>query len=160
MTITELVANFRAGLLGLLPAVERVKMPWRPSDAYDEWDELTQAVYEALVVWPLRWTLPEDKHRLFSMPRYNLLLPTYASLSLVEVLTPKASGAIQVFHAFGTTDAPFDTVEWLPVGPTGLPLSSALESIPLDRARFALRMHTNGPSAQVVEDLALHSWRA
>ncbi len=160
MTVTELVVNFRTGLLGLLPAVERVEMPWRPSDAYDEWDDLAQAVYEALVVWPLRWTLPEDQHRLFRMPRYNLLLATYAGLSLIEVVTPNSSGAIQVFHALGTGDAPFDTVVWRPVGPTGSPLSDALESIPLDGTRFALRVYANGSSTKVVEDFALPSRRS
>jgi hypothetical protein len=160
MTVTDLVVNFRSGLLGLLPAVERVEMPWRPSDAYDEWDDLAQAVYEALVVWPLRWTLPEDMHESFSMPRYNLLLATYAGLSLVEVMTPKSRGAIQVFHALGTTDVPFDTVEWRPVGPTGSPLSDALESMPLDGARFAMRVCANSSSAQVVEEIAVPSRRS
>lgn len=58
MTVTELITNFRAGLLGLLPSIECVGIPWKRPEAYDEWDNLATAVYQALIVEPLRSSLP------------------------------------------------------------------------------------------------------
>jgi|GEM_PF-2265110 len=154
MTVTELIRNFREGLLGLLPVVERVRMPWRPLDAYDEWDELAQAVYEALVVWPLRWTLAESEHEHFEMPEYNLLIPTYTGKSLIEVIPAQPDGSIRVFHALGTSKAPFDVVEWRDVGPTGAPASDVLGTTSLEEARFVLRYAGNGFPGRRVEEVA------
>jgi hypothetical protein len=53
MTVTELVCNFRAALLGVLPAVEKVRISWRDAELSDDWDNIAFALFEALVVEPL-----------------------------------------------------------------------------------------------------------
>lgn len=139
MTVTELVENFRSALLCLLPSVERVGLAWKRPDAYDDWDNLSEAVYQALIVEPLRSSLPATERERFSLPRYDLLLPSYAGKSIIEVLPPRSDGTIRVFHALGTATAPFDVVEWRPVGVTGTPKSDELETTPFEGARFELR---------------------
>lgn len=157
MTITDLVMNFRAGLLGLVPCFERVGIPWRRPEAYDEWDNCAAAVYQALIVEPVRSTLPEAEREGFNLPGYDMLLPTYAGVSVIEVLPARPDATMKVFHALGTASSPFDVVELRSVRRDGLPQSDLLETTPLEGVRFAIRMHASGASAHIVEDVAVPS---
>ena len=159
MTITDLVMNFRAGLLGLVPCFERVGIPWRRPEAYDEWDNCAAAIFRALIVEPFRYTLPGAEREGFSLPDYDMLLPTYAGVSVIEVLPAHPDATMKVFHALGTASSPFDVVELRSVCRDGLPQSDVLETTPLAGTRFAIRMCANGPSAHIVEDVAVPSRR-
>ena len=138
MTVDELIANFRQALRALVPSVERAGIPWRRPDAYDEWDSLAAATYDALVAKPLRWSLPEPGQATFRLPKYDLLLESYAGLSVIEV-GPPGGERLRVFHALGTKDEPFDLVEWRSVSIDGSPLSKTLETSPLAQTHFVLR---------------------
>ena len=140
MTVTELVMNFRDGLLGLVPCFERARIPWKRPEAYDEWDNCAAAVFQALVVDPLRSALPETERESFRLPQYDMLLPTYAGLHIIEVMPTRPHHTIRVFHALGTASFPFDVIEVRPVCQDGLPQSDALETIPLEDARLAIRV--------------------
>jgi hypothetical protein len=157
MTITELVMNFRAGLLGLVPCFERVEVPWSRPGAYDEWDECAAAVYQALIVEPVRSALPEAERGRFSLPDYDVLLPTYLGVSVIGILPPNLDATIGVFHALGTASSPLDVVELRKVRRDGTPQSDVLETTPLEGARFAIWMHTGGTSGRIVEDVAMPS---
>jgi hypothetical protein len=139
MIITELVMNFRNGLLGLVPRFERVGIPWKQPEAYDEWDDCATAIFRALVVEPLRFALPEAEWDGFRLPAYDMLLPTYAGLRVIEVLPAQTDHSIRVFHRLGTVSRPFDVVEVRTINQNGLPQSNALETVPLEDARFAIR---------------------
>src|SRR5215470_5082227 len=132
MTVTALIANFRGALLGLLPSVECVGIPWRRPDAYDDWDDMVAAIYNGLVVEPIRLGLPEIDPEAFKFADYDMLLPSYAGVSLIEVLPPTPAGTLRVFHALGTTREPFDRVEWRSVSPEGIPQSEILGMSPID----------------------------
>jgi hypothetical protein len=155
--ITDLMYNFRAGLLGLLPSVERVGIPWQRPDAYDEWDNLAAAVYHTLIVEPLRSSLPEGEQQHFRLPEYDMLLSSYTGRSVIEILSPGSKSAIRVFHALGTAEAPFDVVEWRTVLLDGTPQSDSLESGPLEGTRFAIRMYTDGCLASHIEWITIPS---
>ena len=60
MTVTSVLLNFRDSLRVLLPMVERVDIPWRRGDAYDEWDAITSVLFNKLVQEVLRWHLPDN----------------------------------------------------------------------------------------------------
>lgn len=141
MTITAVLLNFRAALLGLLPMVERVCIPWEPADAYDEWDAITSVLFRKLVQEVLRWHLLEDKQADFQLPEYDLLLPTYAGLSTLEVTHPSLQPGRWLFHAFGTDNDPFDVVEVRSLSADGSPTTDALRACPVDGAVFSLRSH-------------------
>jgi hypothetical protein len=157
MTITDLVMNFRAGLLGLVPCFEGVGISWKRPEAYDEWDRCAAAVFQALIVEPLRSSRPAAEQESFRLPDYDMLLSTYAGLSIIEVVPANPDAPMKVFHALGTAASPFDVVELRSVCRDGLPQSDVLETTPLEGARFALRMYANSLSAQMVENVAVPS---
>lgn len=150
MTVTSVVLNFRAALLALVPMVERVGIPWKRPDAYDEWDAIASVLFEKLVVEMLRWSLPEYDQEDFQLPAYDLLLPTYANMGTLEVAHPSLRPGRWLFHAFGTDGEPFDLVEVRSVSVDGAPLSEELKVCPIDGAVFRLRIHSDqGPIEEV-----------
>jgi hypothetical protein len=153
MTITDLVTNFRTALQGLVPCFERAEIPWNRPESYDEWDNCASAIFQALIVEPLRSARPEGEREGFRLPGYDMLQPTYTGLSVIEIRPASSDGAMKVFHALGTSSTPFDIVEFRSVSPDGLPLSEKLLTIPLGSARFVTRIWANGVLADTVEEV-------
>lgn len=142
MTAASVIGNFRDALLGVLPAVQAADIPWRRPDAYDDWDNIATALYDALVIESLRWEFPEGFLDEFKIPAYDMLLEDYGSYSWIEVLEHRGP-SVCVFHALSTDQEPFDQVEYRLVSPNGIPLSSELNTVSLDRAKFNLRLSEN-----------------
>jgi hypothetical protein len=153
MKVTALIGNFRAGLIGLLPSVERVGIPWQRPDAYDDWDDMVTAIYNGLVVEPIRWGLPEIDPEAYRLADYDLLLPSYACVSVIEVFPPDSGGTLRVFHALGTTREPFDTVEWRSVSPEGIPQSETLGTSPVDGIELRLRLVGPGGAISLLDEI-------
>jgi hypothetical protein len=139
MTVTETLLNFRRALLGVIAPVERVNIPWRRPDAYDEWDTIASALFGVLVVQILRWSLPATAQAQFRLPAYDLLLESYAACSVLEVEHPSLDGA-HIFHAFGTRVNPFDVVEVRRISEANTPERSKLVQCDLEHAEFFLRL--------------------
>jgi len=155
LTVTDLILNFRNSLLGLQPCFERVGIPWQRPDAYDEWDAVASAAYEALVVVPLRASLPDAYQEQFALPAYDMLLPSYAGLSVIALQSPRPAGALWIFHALGTSRAPFDTVECRTISSTAVPISPNLKSLPLESTRFALCLCDDGVLGRTVDEVSI-----
>lgn len=155
MKITALISNFRAGLIGLLPSIVRVGIPWKRPDAYDDWDELTSSLYKLLVVDVVRWAVPMAEQEGFRLPDYDLLLPTYDGLSLIEVLPSAPAGTLRIFHALGTIREPFDIVEWRSISLGGIPQSEALGTSPADEVELRLRLVGPGGTISLLDEIDL-----
>ena len=143
MKVTSVLLNYRAALHALVPMVDRVGIPWKRPDAYDEWDTIASVVFENLVVKVLRWSLPESDHWQIKLPAYDLLLPTYADMSTIEVVHPSLRPGRWLFHAFDTESEPFDLVEVRPLAVDGSLLSEELNQCSINGAVFNFRIYSN-----------------
>lgn len=54
-TITELLGTLRQALTVLVPVAEKIRMPWRDGEAYDDWDAIAECLYDNLVVHSIAW---------------------------------------------------------------------------------------------------------
>lgn len=133
------ILNFRRALLGVLPSVEAAEIPWRRPDSYDEWDQVATALYDSLVISVLRWEFPEPVWDELNVPPYDMLLHDYGHYSMIEVL-PTDGTMCRVFHALGTENEPFDTVEFRVVAADGRPISPGIETLPLKATEFRLKL--------------------
>ncbi len=131
--------------------VQRMDIPWRRGDAYDEWDAITSVLFNKLVQEVLRWHLPEDNQADFDLPEYDLLLSTYAGLATLEVVHPSLHPGRWVFHAFGTDSDPFDVVEVRFLSADGLPASEGLKTCPVEGAMFFLKTHSGQVPVEQLE---------
>ncbi len=141
-TALQAIQIFRTALLGVLPAVQLADIPWRRLDAYDEWDDIATVLYNALVIETLRGEFPEELWDDFKIPAYDMLLEDYGPYSWIEVLEHRGT-SVCVFHALSTENEPFDQVEYRIVSPNGIPLSSELNTVAFDKAKFNLRLSEN-----------------
>lgn len=139
MRTTEIILNFRSALLAVLPMVERVGIPWRSGDAYDEWDAVAAALFEALVVDVFRWSLFADRPDALQMPPYDMILKSYSEHSAVEIDHPSLPGGRKVFHSFGTSQRPLDQVLWLPVTDLGEPKAMKPKPCSVQETEFLFR---------------------
>ena len=140
MTVTSVLLNFREGLFVLVPVLERIGIAWKRPDAYDDWDAIATTLFDKLVVEVIRWSLPDEAKENFRLPTYDLLLPTYSSVSTLEVSHPLLPPGRWLFHAFGTRSEPFDLVEVRSLSKDGRPITEELETCPVDGAEFRLRL--------------------
>lgn len=140
MTITELLLNFRSALRSVAPLAERVGVPWRRPDAYDEWDDIATVLFVNLVAKVLQWSLVEDTGREAPIAAYDVLLESYENVNAIEVRHTSLNGERFVFHAFGTENAPFDIVEVRRTSLAGRPWSGNLETCPVRGAEFFVRL--------------------
>jgi hypothetical protein len=155
MTVTEVLLNFRSALLSVVPAFEKVALPWCMPDAYDEWDDAATALYQALVVEVLRRPEPEREHEHFRLPAYDMMLTDYSQHCLLEVLHPSLDKERHVFHSFGTEVLPLDRIRTRRVLPTGRPMDGELISCPVEGAAFRLLLGSAGKPAQILLQIVL-----
>jgi len=156
MTINELVNNFRQALLGIIPSVDAVGIPWGQNDAYDEWDSLASNLYEVLILRPLQWTFSPNDLDSFALPPYDLLLPSYSGLSVIEVAKDNPGSTISIFHSLTTSNEPFDTVLARPSTREGMPISDNLLKMSLPGTVFQLRRLTSTAETIVVRHVELN----
>lgn len=112
MLITDLMLNFQQALREIVPRIEFVGTPWKEPQAYDQWDDIASAIFEALVREPIRSSWPEEQWHLVNIPGYNYWKDGIAGRHFIEVLSDTDPGTICVFDEFSTVSEPFDTVRW------------------------------------------------
>jgi hypothetical protein len=149
MIVTELMENFRAALLALLPMAERVGITWRRGEAYDEWDGLANCLFEQLVESPIRWSLSGDSYDPPTLAAYDMMLLSYRDVATIEVDHVGLGSGRWIFHAFGTEHTPFDIIEVRKVSVDGLPCGDTLAVCAFTGARFVVRLR----SGSLVESL-------
>lgn len=149
MKITELLLNFRAALVAVLPMVEALGIPWKRGDAYDEWDNLVSGMYKELVanvVCAIDYPIGGTPVRLTA---YDMILSDYRQYATIEVESDFLGPGRWVFHAFATDKVPFDLVEARELTTDGRPCGEPFRTCPLVGSRFLLRLHDGSRVAEV-----------
>jgi hypothetical protein len=103
--ISVIVLNFRDALRALVPFAEKVGVPWRDGESYDEWDGIAEELFQALVIAVV--PSPEGVARNFA--KYDMRYENYAGLRKIVVRSGTAQ-ALYTFVAFSTRDTPFDSI--------------------------------------------------
>jgi hypothetical protein len=145
ISVTDIMENFRAALVALLPMVERLGIPWRRGDAYDEWDNIASCLFEQLVESVVTWTLRSEDN----LPAYDMMLPSYNEYNLIEVRHSALEPGLWVFHAFGTKRTPFDVVEVRNLSLDRFPRDKTLGECDVLGAQFMIRLRTG----EIIETL-------
>lgn len=95
---------FRNGLEALVPVVEQARIPWKGPEAYDHWDDISEAIYRSIVIGAL--TFVDESDPFLPIPGYGFWLSSYAPNSFI---TNVALAEKTAFVCFETELAPFDT---------------------------------------------------
>jgi hypothetical protein len=127
------MAILRDGLVALVPIAERARIAWRGDDVYDEWDRITEALFQSLVVDSIGNSNAGPLSR--PLAKYGFVEEPLAELSVIQVAQPSILASELAFIDFTSTAAPFDTVRAKQLSDG----SSDLIQLPYGGAAFRLR---------------------
>jgi hypothetical protein len=114
-SVNELLSIFRQALLAVIPCIEKAHIRWKQGESYDEWDNITEALFSNIVCSSLAGAvLPE-----YSMARYDLRYKDYSNIDFILVETPNAATNMYIFVSYQTVVSPFDSVEVAEVNKDG-----------------------------------------
>lgn len=112
VTVTELMQHFRQGLVALLPVANDLLIPWRQGEAYDQWDGMAAALFEALVKESAEETLSfltfPARLRAADYDMDQIAASERWEIEVVDVREP--SRILGIFHSLTTLNEPFDAV--------------------------------------------------
>lgn len=112
VTVTELMQHFRQGLVALLPVANDLLIPWRQGEAYDQWDGMAAALFEALVKESAEETLSSltfpARLRAADYDMDQIAASERWEIEVVDVREP--SRILGIFHSLTTLNEPFDAV--------------------------------------------------
>lgn len=106
-SVTELLAIFNGALLALIPWLEKAKIKWKEGEAYDDWDNIAESLYNNIVCASLTGEVTYE----YSMAKYNFNYDDYSVLDFIEVRSKNVSEKKFVFISFLSGVSPFDKVK-------------------------------------------------
>lgn len=109
-TVSELMLIYRDALCALVPVVERAHIGWQDHNAYDDWDNICESLYQNIVLRSLDYSIEVGDHS--PVPIYDFRFEDYRENSFIKVISKDLAGAQDnAFIGFSTGDKPFDSVE-------------------------------------------------
>ena len=102
-SIDELVRAFRDAMCTMVPIAERVHIPWKEPDAYDDWDQICDAIFRSIVINSIKHTRGLGASA--PIVPYDRRISSYKENSFIGNLCSKGRSA---FLCFETDVSPFD----------------------------------------------------
>jgi hypothetical protein len=155
-SVHELVSAFQNALIALVPVADSIRMAWREPESYDDWDQIAECLFRAIVVRSLQFSLecPDD----LAVPNYDLILPNYNGADVICVVDSNRFDEDEISHlaflGFRTIRTPFDHVECLPLSEVGVPSQDRELLIPIHEVRFILCLKLGQETSRRID--ALH----
>ncbi|MGK6353203.1 hypothetical protein [Parapedobacter sp. DT-150] len=105
-SVTELMTIFRGALLSIIPWLEKAKIKWKESEAYDDWDNIAESLYKNIVCSSLTGEVASE----YGIAKYNFNYDNYASIDFIEVRVDNSEKKF-AFVAFQNNASPLDSVK-------------------------------------------------
>jgi hypothetical protein len=107
----EIISNFRAGLMAMLPVLEKANIPWRNVGMYDDFDGIAESLFEWMVLHKLENNAIEQFDVVPELAKYGYIYKNYSKKSFIQVIIEKDENFdLYVFNFISTKNAPFDTL--------------------------------------------------
>lgn len=106
-SITELLTIFKGALIALVPWMERAKIKWGEENSYDDWDNITLALYQNIVCS----SLEGDVKMNYSIAKYGFEYNQYSDLDYILVKSEMHSDKQLAFVSFNSLSKPLDCVK-------------------------------------------------
>lgn len=132
-TVEELMYVLKGALTALTPWLEKSKIPYKESEAYDDWDKITATLYESMVIQSIRFSeIGNIRKKEFA--KYGFQYESYAELAFLICKKPNASDELAIFVSFSAEDH-FEKVHTCTVNKNTLNVISR-NKIPLSESEF------------------------
>ena len=151
-SVDDLMRIFRDALVAILPSLERAKIHWHKSDAYDQWDHIAETLFQEIVVDTIRWGVNDFEAK---VPRYDFTYSDYSAFSFASVSRRGTveAGNLLAFLNFDPNDDTFSVVRCLEVDQNGIVGRPC--RVPLDEAFFVFEHRQPDGSLVPARDLSI-----
>jgi hypothetical protein len=106
-SVTELLVIFRGAMLAIIPWLEKAKIKWRDDEAYDDWDNIAESLYQNIVVSSLIGEVISEHN----IAKYNFIYDNYALINHIKITVNNMPEKAYVFVALQSINSPFDCVK-------------------------------------------------
>lgn len=106
-TVSELLKIFQGALISITPWLSKAKIGWLEGEAYDDWDNISIAIYENVVCCTL---YGEILHH-YSIAKYGFQYEDYSGVDYIKVKSKIHSDKELVFVSFQSNESPADYVK-------------------------------------------------
>ncbi len=151
--VSELLTIFRDALRALIPYLEAARIRWRDDEAYEDWDDIAETLFERFVLMSIRWGLPNPQPDL-KLPGYGFVYDDYSDRALIEVRDRDAPQEVPlVFFRLATRTTPLDTAKCFRADGDGHVFTSERVDVAFDRAFFYVKLQEKTDLEQPLSDL-------
>ncbi len=100
--------TFQGCLRSLVPWLEKMHIPWKDGLAYDDFENIAEALYNNIVCATLEGEVATD----YNIARYDLQYSDYTGIDHLRIIgEPDQHNCHSIFLGFTTDQLPFDTVK-------------------------------------------------
>jgi hypothetical protein len=114
LSVKELIEIFHESLTAIIPWVEKIGMPWKEGEAYDEWDNIADALFRGIIENYMFEEIGD-----YSLVCYDSYINNYSGLCYIKAYSKIYPDKKLVFVAFGTEAEPMDLVKLAVISDTG-----------------------------------------
>ncbi|MFH2050320.1 MAG: hypothetical protein ABIJ12_12835 [bacterium] len=107
ISISELINIFRGSMISLIPWFEKLKIPWKDLDAYDDYDEIAEVLFKNMVALNL---ITEDDLDCSELPRYDFDYKDYSEFSFI-CIPSEDENLFKVFVGYSSKIMPFEKID-------------------------------------------------
>ena len=110
--VNELMEIFRNSMIDLIPSMEKAHIYWHQAKAYDDWDNINQALFKSIIVSAVKFSKEFDEAT--EMPGYDSIYDPMDKFVLIgiDLKNNLQQDKNFIFHSYITKNTPFDTVEY------------------------------------------------
>jgi hypothetical protein len=105
-SVSELLEIFRGALIAVIPWLEKAKIKWKNSEAYDDWDNIAKTLYENIVCSSLTGEVASE----YSIAKYDFNYDDYSSIDFILVKNKNQVHIKYAFVSFQSITNPLDSL--------------------------------------------------
>lgn len=106
-SVTELLLILRGALMAIIPWIEKAKIKWTDEEAYDDWDNIAESLYQNIVCSSLTGEVASE----YQIAKYNFNYWDYSLMNFIGVRHKDNAEKKFAFVAFQSNLSPMDSVK-------------------------------------------------
>lgn len=115
ITISELINIYRSALTSLMPCVDKLGVPWRMRESYDDWDNISACIFNNIICASLYSGVALKYPILRSSSNGNDI----SNLDYIGVRIHSNTNNVSIFLDLESIQYPLDTIIYLVVDSNG-----------------------------------------
>ncbi len=106
-SINYLLDIFKGAVLSIIPWLDKAKINWKDEDAYDDWDNIVNALFENIVCSSIVGEVSKN----YPIAKYNYHYDDYSNVDFIIIRSGEYANENLAFISFQSISDPFDNIK-------------------------------------------------